>query len=237
LLTVFAVIVRPVTVEPAGATDKPAIRTFDSWAVKITYLVQGKGEPVVLIHGWLSSAGINWALPGTIALLARNHRVIALDRRGHGLSDKPTKEAAYGPELVEDVVRLLDHLKVRKAHVVGYSMGGIIALNFIVKHPDRVRSGMLGGMGWLQAGSVAQWGFAPIGKDYPNAKALTLCGRSLGRRQYGHGDREADAGRAVRNGGRHREPRTARAHGGGTAGVQWTLCAAARPCKGLLARP
>jgi pimeloyl-ACP methyl ester carboxylesterase len=181
LLAVFAVIVCLAAVGPAGAADQPAVRTLTSKGIKIAYLVQGTGEPVVLIHGWLSSAGINWALPGTTALVARNHRVIALEVRGHGLSDKPTKEAAYGPELVEDVVRLLDHLKIKKAHVVGYSMGGIIALNLIVKHPDRVRSGTLGGMGWLQAGGVAQWGFAQIGRNDPNAKALVLCGRSLAR--------------------------------------------------------
>jgi pimeloyl-ACP methyl ester carboxylesterase len=99
--------------------------------------------------------------------------------RGHGLSDKPTKEEAYGPELVEDVTRLLDHLKIKKAHVVGYSMGGIIAANFIARHPERVLSGTLGGMGWLQAGGVAQFGFAQIGKNDRNANALSVCGRSL----------------------------------------------------------
>src|SRR5262249_17280975 len=56
----------------------------------------------------------------------------------------------------------------------------IIACNFIAKHPDRVLSGTLGGMGWLKKGGLAEWGFAQIGKNDPNAKALTLCGRSLG---------------------------------------------------------
>jgi pimeloyl-ACP methyl ester carboxylesterase len=161
------------------AGDKPTAQTLDAKGVKIRYSVQGKGEPVVLIHGWLSSAGMNWELPGTSALLAKDYRVIALDVRGHGLSDKPTKEEAYGPELVEDVVRLLDHLEIKKAHIVGYSMGGVIAANFMAKHPDRVLSGTLGGMGWLREGGLAQRMFARIGKDDPNAKALALCGRSL----------------------------------------------------------
>jgi pimeloyl-ACP methyl ester carboxylesterase len=163
----------------ALAADKPAIRTLDANGVKIRYFVQGKGQPVVLIHGWLSAAGINWTLPGTTTLLAKNYQVIALDVRGHGLSDKPAKEAAYGKELVEDVVRLLDHLKIKKAHIVGYSMGGIIAANFIARHPDRVLSGTLGGMGWLKKGGVAQWTFGRIGKNDPNATALAVCGRSL----------------------------------------------------------
>jgi pimeloyl-ACP methyl ester carboxylesterase len=105
--------------------------------------------------------------------------VIALDVRGHGLSDKPAKEDGYGKELVEDVVRLLDNLKIKKAHIVGYSMGGIIAGNFLARHPDRALSGTLGGMGWMKKGGLAEWAFARIGKNDPNAKAHALCGRSL----------------------------------------------------------
>jgi pimeloyl-ACP methyl ester carboxylesterase len=175
-LTLFAVLA---PLGGACAADRPAAQSFDSNGVKISYTVQGQGEPVILIHGWLSSADINWALPGTTALLAKDHQVIALDMRGHGMSDKPTKEEAYGPELVEDVARLMDHLKIKKAHIIGYSMGGIVAANFMVKHPDRVLSGTLGGMGWLKTGGVGQLGFARIGRNDPNATALALCGRSL----------------------------------------------------------
>jgi pimeloyl-ACP methyl ester carboxylesterase len=162
-----------------SAAEKPATQTFDSKGVKISYSVQGKGEPVVLIHGFFSSAGLNWDLPGTSSLLAKDHQVIAMDVRGHGLSDKPTEEEAYGPELVEDVARLLDYLKIKKAHIVGYSMGGIITANFITKHPDRVLSGTLGGMGWLPAGVLAELGFGTKGKG--NGSALDLCFRSLGK--------------------------------------------------------
>ena len=179
LLAILATLGCPAYFGCALAAEKPAVQTFDSNGTKIAYVVEGQGEPVVLIHGWLSSAAINWALPGTSTLLAKNYQVIALDVRGHGQSDKPTREEAYGPELVEDVVRLLDHLKIKKAHVVGYSMGGIIAGYYIVKHPDRVLSGTLGGMGWLKTGDVGQWGFAQIGKNDRNPKAVAVCGRSL----------------------------------------------------------
>jgi pimeloyl-ACP methyl ester carboxylesterase len=179
LLTLLAAWISPAFIGRAYTADNPPTQTFNSNGVKISYFVQGKGEPVVLIHGWLSTAGINWALPGTSSLLAKDYQVIALDIRGHGLSDKPAKEEAYGPELVEDIVRLLDYLKIKKAHIVGYSMGGIIAGNFLVKHPDRVLSGTLGGMGWLKAGSVAQVTFARIGRKDPDAKAHAVCGRSL----------------------------------------------------------
>jgi len=167
------------TIGRASAGEKLSIETFNANGVKIAYFVQGKGEPVVLIHGWLSSAGINWLLPGISDSLAKDYQVIGIDVRGHGLSDKPLKEEAYGPELVEDVVRLLDHLKIKKAHIVGYSMGGIIAGNFMAKHPDRVLTGTLGGMGWLQKGGVAQFGFAMIGKNDADARAHAICGRSL----------------------------------------------------------
>jgi pimeloyl-ACP methyl ester carboxylesterase len=161
---------------PVRAADRPAAQSFDSNGVRIAYAVQGKGEPVVLVHGFLSSGPINWDLPGTTALLAKDFQVITLDVRAHGRSDKPAKEDAYGLELVEDVVRLLDHLKIKKAHIVGYSMGGIIAAKFTAKHPDRVRSCILGGMGWLREGSLEQKVFAEGGKD---GKPLGLCFRSL----------------------------------------------------------
>ncbi len=167
------------SINSAPAAEKLFGDRFDSAGTKIYYRVQGAGTPVVLVHGWLSSAGGNWELPGISALLAKDFRVIEFDVRGHGLSDKPTTEEAYGTNLVDDVVRLMDHLEVKQAHIVGYSMGSIIAENFIVKHSDRVLSGTLGGMGWMKAGGAGQWGFAQIGKNDLNASALTLCGRSL----------------------------------------------------------
>lgn len=150
--------------------------TFLSNGVKISYVERGQGEPVILIHGWTSSGWINWTLPGTTGLLAKDHKVIVPDMPGHGRSDKPVREDAYGPELVEDVVRLMDHLKIGKAHIVGYSMGGIIAAKLIVRHPDRVLSGTLGGMGWLREGSWEQKFFADHGKD---GKPAGVCFRSL----------------------------------------------------------
>lgn len=163
-------------VGPGNAATGRSDGTFRSNGVKIHYAVQGKGEPVVLLHGWLSSGTINWDLPGTTRQLSRDYRVIRLDFPGHGQSDKPTREGAYGPELVEDVVRLMDHLKIKKAHIVGYSMGGVIAANLVAKHPDRVRSVVLGGMGWLRQGSAEQALFAAGGND---GSPAGICFRSL----------------------------------------------------------
>jgi alpha/beta hydrolase fold len=140
---------------PTYATS-PESQYFSANGVKIHYLLQGTGEPVVLIHGWYSSAKINWQWPGTIAALAKEHQVIALDLPGYGQSDKPRGEAAYGLQWVEDVILLLDHLNIQKAHIVGYSMGGTVTLKLISEHPDRVLSGTLGGMGWMPEGSGLQ---------------------------------------------------------------------------------
>lgn len=129
---------------------------FDSNGVEIHYVVVGKGEPVILIHGLYSSARQNWALPGTVGQLAEHYQVVAFDNRGHGQSDKPTAEGEYGLPMVEDVVRLMDHLHLQEAHVVGYSLGGMITLKLLSQHPERVSSAVLGGMGWLKAGSPMQ---------------------------------------------------------------------------------
>ncbi len=134
----------------------PESQFFDVNGVKIHYLIAGTGEAVILIHGLDSSARINWEMPGTIDALAKDHQVIALDLPGYGQSDKPIEPQAYGSQWVEDVILLLDHLKIKQAHIVGYSMGGMVALKLIAEHPDRVLSGTLGGMGWLREGSILQ---------------------------------------------------------------------------------
>jgi pimeloyl-ACP methyl ester carboxylesterase len=140
----------------AGSIASPQSEVFDARRVKVHYLIEGNGEPVVLIHGLYSSARVNWQLPGTLAALAQAHRVVALDLPGFGQSKKIVDDEAYGLGWVEDVTLLLDRLNIRKAHIVGYSMGGIVALKFIAQHPDRVISGTLGGMGWLPQGGMLQ---------------------------------------------------------------------------------
>jgi pimeloyl-ACP methyl ester carboxylesterase len=115
---------------------------FQSDGVRIRYLVSGRGEPVVLVHGWSSSAEMWEPL---IEDLSRDHQVIAMDCRGHGKSDKPHDPAAYGDQMVMDVVRLLDHLGLKKAHIVGYSMGGSIVAKMLTQYPKRFLSAVMGG--------------------------------------------------------------------------------------------
>lgn len=121
---------------------------FDSNGTRIHYTVEGEGEPVVLIHGLAVNADLNWRTPGVTRALAKHFRVISLDNRGHGLSDKSCEQGNYGTEMVEDIIRLLDHLKIEKAHVAGYSMGGFITLKMVTMYPERLLSAAPTAAGW-----------------------------------------------------------------------------------------
>lgn len=145
LAAFFAICLAPA---PAAAADD----VFDSNGVKIRYVTVGKGEPVVLLHGWMSDSGMWGRLDSNPA--AKEYQLIAVDLRGHGKSDKPHEPERYGPEMAEDVVRLLDHLKLPKAHLVGYSMGAIVAGKVAATHPDRVSSVVYGGQAPMLTGKV-----------------------------------------------------------------------------------
>jgi pimeloyl-ACP methyl ester carboxylesterase len=145
LLTCFVLVI---LVSAGRAEDQ----SFDSNGVKIRYLVEGKGEPVLLIHGYTINAEMNWKGPGIIKELAKDYQVIALDNRGHGKSGKPHDPKKYGLEMVEDAVRLLDHLKIKQAHIVGYSMGAIITAKLLTTHPDRFLTATLGGHSGIREG-------------------------------------------------------------------------------------
>ncbi len=127
--------------------------TFDSNGVEIYYQVEGSGEPVVLIHGYTINGNLNWRTPGTIKLLSEKYRVIVPDVRGHGKSGRPPK-GQYGMESVRDIVRLLDSLDIDEAHIVGYSMGGSMAIKLATDYPKRVKSVVIGGSGWRAPGTV-----------------------------------------------------------------------------------
>jgi pimeloyl-ACP methyl ester carboxylesterase len=121
---------------------------FDSAGVKIHYVVSGEGEPVILIHGFTANIDAQWRMPGVFSKLSKDYQVIALDNRGHGKSDKPHDPKKYGPEMTADILRLMDHLKLAKAHLVGYSMGGFMTNYLVTHYPERVLTATLGGAGW-----------------------------------------------------------------------------------------
>jgi pimeloyl-ACP methyl ester carboxylesterase len=102
-----------------------------------------------LVHGFASTKEINWVYPGWVAMLAHDgRRVIALDNRGHGQSGKPYDPTEYHTEkMAEDVRALIVHLDIARADVMGYSMGARIGAVLALKHPDRLRALVLGGLG------------------------------------------------------------------------------------------
>ncbi|MBL8572785.1 MAG: alpha/beta fold hydrolase [Hyphomicrobiaceae bacterium] len=123
---------------------------FNSDGVDIAYLDRGEGEPIVLVHGFGSSAHVNWVYPGWVdGLMKAGRRVIALDNRGHGHSGKPHDPAQYHSAtfMAEDVRRLMDHLGLERADVMGYSMGAWISAYLAIAHGARLRSVTFGGLG------------------------------------------------------------------------------------------
>lgn len=128
----------------------PAERFFDSDGVSLRYIDRGEGEPVVLIHGFTNNLERGWAERRIVdALVTAGYRVIAYDNRGHGKSDKPHEAGTYGMHMVADLGRMLDHLELERAHIVGYSMGAAISSKFAAQHPERVSSVVLAGYGNL----------------------------------------------------------------------------------------
>jgi pimeloyl-ACP methyl ester carboxylesterase len=124
--------------------------SFHHGEVEVAYLDEGAGEPIVLVHGFASTKEVNWVNPGWVrTLTGAGRRAIALDNRGHGASSKLYDPAAYhSATMAEDVRALLDHLKIERADVMGYSMGARIAAFLAVNRPQRVRSVVIGGLGY-----------------------------------------------------------------------------------------
>ncbi len=123
--------------------------SFDSDGVEIAYQVEGDGPPIVLVHGFAASISMNWKVTGWLkTLTADGRRVVALDCRGHGRSGKPHDGDAYGGDRMPgDVIRLMDHLDLERADLMGYSMGGLISTYLLVHHPERFSSVVLAGIG------------------------------------------------------------------------------------------
>lgn len=158
------------------------MQSFDSDGVRIAYIDEGEGDPILLIHGFASSVRINWIEPGWVGFLARNgFRIVAFDNRGHGESEKLYRLSDYGaPLMAEDARRLLDHVGIERADVMGYSMGARISAFLALAHPGRVRSAVFGGLGINMVRPMA--GTGPIAKaleagsidDVTNATARTF---------------------------------------------------------------
>jgi pimeloyl-ACP methyl ester carboxylesterase len=139
--------------------------TADANGIKTNYLEAGQGDPVVLIHG--SGPGVtayaNWRL--VMPALAERFRVLAPDMVGFGFSERPAG-IRYGVQTWADqVVGLMDTLEVSRAHLVGNSFGGAIALRIATQHPDRAgKLVLMGSMGVpfpITEGLERVWGYQP----------------------------------------------------------------------------
>ena len=117
--------------------------------VRIAYDVVGEGEPVVLVHGFASDRVQNWRAPGWYQTLAdAGYRVVALDCRGHGESDKPHDPKFYGhATMAGDVVNVMRDTGVDRALLMGYSMGGYIAMSLLMTRPEFFRKVVIAGVG------------------------------------------------------------------------------------------
>ncbi len=151
----------PVCEDDTMNLNAPPISYFVRNGLKLAFFDDGdpSGPPVLLIHGFASTAIANWVNPGWLKTLGEaGYRVIAIDNRGHGMSDKLYDADVYHPWIMaEDAVALLDHLGIPDAHVMGYSMGARVGTFMAIAHPDRVRSLVLGGLGIGMVEGVGDW--------------------------------------------------------------------------------
>jgi pimeloyl-ACP methyl ester carboxylesterase len=133
---------------------------FDSDGVRIAYRADGESRrpPIVLVHGFAASIRDNWQQMGWIRKLEDDgRRVVALDCRGHGDSDKPHDPEAYGGlHMALDVIRLLDHLGIERADLMGYSMGSQIGAVLLTHFPERFHCAVLGGVGKAFLGATRE---------------------------------------------------------------------------------
>jgi pimeloyl-ACP methyl ester carboxylesterase len=128
------------------------VKSFESFdGVRIAYEELGDGDATLLHHGFASDSKINWVRTGVArAIVDAGRRVVLIDARGHGRSEKPHDIEAYlGGAMEHDVQALLDRLEIEEVSVVGYSMGSFVAVRLAVSDP-RVHSLVLGGTGTLE---------------------------------------------------------------------------------------
>ena len=168
--------------------------------MRIHYLEAGAGTPVILLHGSTGTAQSNYVTTGIVQALAANHRVLALDFRGQGRSDRPATARRYASDrFPQDVLEIMYQLGIEKAHLAGYSMGGEMMAPLLALAPERIITATFGGSGLLEpdrradAAALAQ---DPKGRDRdppPMARRLWV-------------ERNLDALRAMEQGRREHPP-------------------------------
>lgn len=119
-----------------SAQQKPTMGYAPVNGLRMYYEIHGSGEPVVLLHGAFMTITNNWT--DWIGELSRSRMVIAVEMQGHGRTADIDREITAGT-LADDVAALLEKLKIPRADLIGYSMGGSVAMQCAIRHPDKVR--------------------------------------------------------------------------------------------------
>ncbi len=120
----------------ASAQETPAVGYAPVNGLKMYYEVHGSGDPVVLLHGAFGTISRNF--PEWIGELSKTRKVIAVEMQGHGRTADIERDFSF-ENLADDVAALLDYLKIESADVIGYSMGGGVAMQCAIRHPEKVR--------------------------------------------------------------------------------------------------
>ena len=136
----------------ASAQETPTVGYAPVNGLKMYYEVHGSGDPVVLLHGAYMTIPGNWT--GWIGELSKTRKVIAIEMQGHGRTADIERDISF-ENLADDVAALLDHLKIPSADLIGFSMGGGVAMECAIRHPEKVRkvvsiSAVLRHDGWVK---------------------------------------------------------------------------------------
>jgi pimeloyl-ACP methyl ester carboxylesterase len=129
-------LILPLLVSAVVSAQTPKTGYAPVNGLKMYYEIHGKGDPIVLLHGSFMTITNNWT--GMIPQLAKSRRVIAVEMQGHGRTADINRDFSY-ENLADDVAALLDYLKIERADVLGYSMGGGVAMQVAIRHPEKVR--------------------------------------------------------------------------------------------------
>jgi pimeloyl-ACP methyl ester carboxylesterase len=136
----------------ASAQEAPTVGYAPVNGLKMYYEVHGSGDPVVLLHGAYMTIPGNWT--GWIGELSKTRKVIAIEMQGHGRTADINRDLSF-ENLADDVASLLDHLRIPSADLIGFSMGGGVAMECAIRHPEKVRkvvsiSAVLRHDGWVK---------------------------------------------------------------------------------------
>ena len=139
-MRITAFLVMTMAITDLSAQQGPTTGYAPVNGLKMYYEVHGRGEPVVLLHGAFMTITNNWA--GWISELSKTRKVIAVEMQGHGRTADVPRDITY-ENLADDVAALLSYLTIPRADLIGYSMGGAVAMQCAIRHPDNVRKAVI----------------------------------------------------------------------------------------------